>query len=90
MFVVLRTTNKKYMDIKVLGTGCKACNMLYDTVKQAVAELNLDATVEKEEDMIKMMAYNVLSLPGLVVNGKLISQGKKLSVADVKTILSGL
>ena len=34
-------------EIKVLGTGCSKCTTLYDNVKSAVAELGIDATVEK-------------------------------------------
>lgn len=42
------------MEIKVLGTGCASCKALYETVKQAVVELGLDASVVKEEDLIKI------------------------------------
>lgn len=41
------------MEIKVLGTGCAGCKVLHETVKQAVAELKLAATVVKEEDIMK-------------------------------------
>ena len=39
------------MEIKVLGTGCANCKALYVTVEQAVRDLNLDATLVKEEDI---------------------------------------
>ena len=51
------------MEIKVLGTGCAGCKILHETVKQAVAELKLAATVVKEEDIMKIMSYNVMALP---------------------------
>lgn len=76
------------MEIKVLGTGCAGCKALYETVKQAVAELGIDANVIKEEDLIQIMNYNVMSMPGLVINEKVVSAGRKLSVADVKTLLT--
>lgn len=91
MFVVLRLTNIKNLDkmeIKVLGTGCASCKALYETVKQAVAELGIEATVIKEEDLMQIMNYNVMSMPGLVINEKVVSAGKKLSVADVKVLLT--
>ncbi len=75
------------MEIKVLGTGCAGCKALYETTKQAVAELGLDATVIKEEDLMKIMSYNVLRLPGLVIDEKVVSSGKKLSLTEVKTLL---
>lgn len=76
------------MEIKVLGTGCAGCTSLYENVKKAVAELGIDATVVKEEDMMQIMNYNVMSLPGLVINDKVVSAGKKLSLADVKALLT--
>lgn len=75
------------MEIKVLGTGCSSCRALYDTVKEAVSQLGIDAEVVKEEDIMKIMEYNVMSLPALVVDGKVVSKGKKLSVEQVKDLL---
>ncbi|MGL4410733.1 MAG: thioredoxin family protein [Bacteroidales bacterium] len=76
------------MEIKVLGTGCAGCKTLFETVKQAVADLNLDATVIKEEDMIKIMSYNIMRLPGLVIDGKVISSGKNYSLTEMKELLT--
>lgn len=75
------------MEIKVLGTSCAGCIALHEVVKQAVAELGVDAVVIKEEDMLNIMAYNVMALPALVVNGKVVSAGKKLSLSQVKEFL---
>ena len=76
------------MEIKVLGTGCANCKALYATVEQAVKDLNLDATLLKEEDILKIMEYNVLSLPALVIDGKVVSAGKRLSLAEVKELIT--
>lgn len=76
------------MEIKVLGTGCAGCKALYEITEQAVAELGIDASVAKEEDMTKIMSYHVMMLPGLVVDGKVVSSGKKLSVTEVKELLN--
>lgn len=75
------------MEIKVLGTGCANCKVLYATVEQAVKDLNLDATLVKEEDILKIMEYNILSLPALVINEKVVSAGKKLSLPEVRELL---
>lgn len=75
------------MEIKVLGTGCAGCKALYNTVQEAVAQLGIEANVIKEEDLMKIMEYNVMSLPALVVDGKVVSKGKKLSVEQVKELL---
>ena len=75
------------MEIKVLGTGCASCKALFANAQQAVAELGIEATVVKEEDLMKIMAYNVMSLPALVVDEKVVSKGRKLSVEEVKALL---
>ncbi|CDA45914.1 putative uncharacterized protein [Prevotella sp. CAG:5226] len=75
------------MEIKVLGTGCATCKALYATVENTVKELGLDATVVKEEDLMKIMEYNVMSLPALVIDGKVVAKGK-ISASEVKSLLS--
>lgn len=47
------------MEIKVLGTGCANCKALYATVEQAVKDLNLDATLLKEEDILNSERFRL-------------------------------
>ena len=75
------------MEIKVLGTGSANCKALYATVEQAVKDPNLDATLLKEEEIIKIMEYNIFSLPALVINEKVVYAGKKLSLPEVMELL---
>lgn len=69
-----------------MGTGCAGCKALYATVEEVVKELALDATVTKEEDIMKIMDYNVMTLPALVVDGKVVGKGR-LTFAEVKALL---
>ncbi len=75
------------MEIKVLGTGCAGCKALEQAVREVVAEKNIDATVEKVEDMMEIMNYNVMRTPAIVIDGKVVSSGKKLSKSEVESIL---
>ena len=59
------------MEIKVLGTGCASCKALYLAVEQVVKELGLTAEITKEEDLMKIMEYNVMTLRPLLWMGKL-------------------
>ena len=77
------------MEIKVLGTGCSTCKALYNTVQEVVKDLGIEATVIKEEDLLKIMGYNVLSLPALVVDEKVVAKGPQ-SYDKVKSILTGI
>lgn len=76
------------MEIKVLGTGCPGCRTLYETVTQAIAELGISAAIVKEEDITEILSYGVMTLPGLVVDGRVVSAGRKLSLAEVKELLN--
>jgi small redox-active disulfide protein 2 len=75
------------MEIKILGTGCSNCKNLEKAAREAVAELNLDATVIKEEDIVKIMSYGIMRTPGLVVNEKVMVYGRVPSVKEIKEIL---
>jgi small redox-active disulfide protein 2 len=75
------------MVIKVLGSGCAKCAQLEALVKEAVARLGLDATVEKVTDMGDLMAYGVMSTPALVVDEEIRLAGRVPSLEDVVKIL---
>ncbi len=75
------------MQIKVLGTGCASCKALEATVRETVEELNLEASIEKVEDIMEIMSFDVMATPALVVDGKVVSIGKKLSKKEVRTLL---
>lgn len=75
------------MEIKVLGPGCPNCKKLEEVVKDAVKELNIDATVEKVTDIVEIMKHT-FTTPALMVNGKLRYAGKPLpSVEKIKELL---
>ncbi|MFI3281870.1 MAG: thioredoxin family protein [Rikenellaceae bacterium] len=78
------------MEIKILGTGCAGCKLVHQRAQEAVAEMGIEATVVKEEDLMKIMEYNVMSLPAIVIDGKVVSAGKKPSTAEIKEKLTEL
>ena len=63
------------ISIKILGTGCKKCLTLEAKVRDLVAANNIDAVVEKVTDINKMLNYNIMMTPGLVINEKVKSFG---------------
>lgn len=64
------------LNIKVLGTGCPNCIKLEKLCKEVVDQNNLDANIEKVTDMNLFGDLGVMITPGLIVNDKVLSQGK--------------
>jgi small redox-active disulfide protein 2 len=75
------------MNIKILGTGCPNCKNLEKATINALAELDIAANIEKVEDISKIMSYGIMRTPALVIDEKVISSGRVLSVKEVKELL---
>lgn len=75
------------MKIEILGIGCSKCKELEVKVKEAVAKSGKFVQIEKVEDIMKIMEYNVMSTPGLVIDGKVVSTGKVPSIDDILKML---
>ena len=73
-------------DIKVLGSGCKACHQLYDNALKAFE--GTDIKVEFITEVQKISEYGVMSMPALVLNGKVVSAGKILKPADIVKLIN--
>lgn len=72
------------MKIKVLGTGCPSCKILFKNVEEIISEIGIDAILEKEEDIKEIMKYGVMSLPALVINEKVKFSGKNPGKEELK------
>ena len=75
------------MDIKVLGGGCKSCEALLKATKEAVAAKGINAEVEYVTDMERIMNCGTMSMPALMIDGKVVSAGKVLKPKDVEKLL---
>ena len=76
------------MDVKVLGPGCANCVTLETRTRQALADLGLDAVVEKVTDVGRIAGYGVMSTPGLVVDEQVVLQGRVPTVAALSDLLA--
>ncbi|RSK25836.1 thioredoxin family protein [Bacillus sp. HMF5848] len=77
------------MVIKVLGSGCRNCVKLAENTEQALSELGREADIIKVTEMEDIMAYGIMSTPGLVIDEKVVSYGKVLKPKDIIKILEG-
>ena len=76
------------MLIQVLGTGCKRCKALHEIVTKAVEETRVSAQVEKVEDIQKIMAFEILMMPALAINGEVKVAGRLPNVEEIKRMIS--
>ena len=75
------------MKIQILGTGCAKCNQLYQNAQQAVAELAVDAELEKVTDLNTIMAFGVMVTPALAIDGQVKTSGKVPSAEAIKDMI---
>lgn len=61
--------------VKVLGTGCANCRNTAALVEQVAREKGVPVTLEKVEDLPSIMAYGVMSTPGVVIDGVVVHAG---------------
>jgi len=76
------------MKIEIYGPGCPKCKRVFQNAEEAAKDLNLDAEIEKVEDIQKIMDAGVMMTPAIVVDSEVKSVGKVLSVDEIKKILA--
>lgn len=69
--------------IKVLGTGCANCKATQKLIEECANANSIDIEIEKIDDIADIMAYGVMSTPGVVIDGKVVHAG---GVPDSKTV----
>jgi small redox-active disulfide protein 2 len=74
--------------VKILGTGCANCRKLESVAREAAASAGIDAEFTKVTDIDAILAYDVLSTPGLVINDKVVSSGRIPSQAEIRQWLA--
>lgn len=76
------------MKIEVLGDGCVRCKALKRLVQQAVDELGCDTAVNSVTDPGRIADLAALSLPLLVIDGKVMPPGDINSLEKIKKHVS--
>ncbi len=75
--------------IKLLGIkGCPTCQKISALIDKVVKENDLKIHVDKIYDMGKILKYDVVSMPGLVVDGNLKISGRIPTEMELKELLS--
>ena len=74
--------------IKILGTGCPKCQSMTGVVQKVISENNIDATIEKVEDIMEIMKYKVMTTPALVIDDVITIKGRVPSKDEVLALLN--
>lgn len=75
------------MHIKILGPGCKKCQLLLENTQQALATLGMDASIEKVSDYAAIAALGIMSTPALVINERVVASGRVLDSQEIAHLL---
>jgi small redox-active disulfide protein 2 len=75
------------LTIKILGPGCANCRKVEQITHKSVSELGFQADISKVTDYGEIMAYPIISTPGLVIDGEVVCSGRIPTQAEVTTWL---
>ena len=74
--------------VEVLGPGCANCQRLEANAREAVAMAGVEAEVRHITDYREIAARGVMSTPGLVIDGRVVSVGRIPSAGDIAVWLA--
>lgn len=75
--------------IEVLGPGCSNCQKLEANVREAVAQAGIEADIRHVTDYAEIAQRGVMSTPGLVIDGTVVSAGKVPTPWTIAAWLTG-
>jgi len=75
------------MIIKILGSGCPNCKKLHENTLEALKSMGMEATIEEVKDINEIIDYGVMKTPALVIDEKVKSSGRVLTIEEIKKIL---
>ncbi len=74
--------------VKIIGMGCENCHALLENTKKALSSMNKNVEIEYITDTSFAEAYGIKSMPALIVNEQVASEGKILKPNEVIKLLS--
>ncbi len=76
------------MKVQILGVGCARCQELERRVRDVLSELNIPADIEEVKDIKRFASMGVFMTPGLVIDGRVVVQGKVLAKEELRKLFS--
>ena len=75
------------IEIKIVGSNCSTGKRLKNMIIQVSKKMNKDVKIEELNHNTDKKNYNVSMIPALVINDRIISQGKILSDKEIKRLI---
>ena len=75
------------MEIKIVGKNCSNRNKLFKNLGKSLEDVKTKVEIELLEDKKYEDKYNVSNTPALVINEKVVSQGKVLNEREIKNFI---
>lgn len=73
--------------IEVLGSGCQKCQYTEKIVREVVDAAGIEAEIRHVTDYAEIASRGVMSTPGLVIDGVVVSDGRVPTREQVETWL---
>ncbi len=73
--------------IQILGTGCRKCAALKENAESALKQADVEAEIEKIEDINEIVKFGVMSTPALAIDGQVKFVGKIASPDEIIQVL---
>jgi small redox-active disulfide protein 2 len=75
------------LKIEVLTSTCAKCKMLVVVVRTAVQEMEIEADIKNVHDAAYIREKGVSRIPALIINNKVIVEGRVPTVTEMKGII---
>lgn len=75
-------------NIKILGTGCAKCKLTEAVIRETLSDMGFEANIEKVEDIQKIMEYDIMSTPAVVLDGVVKMAGRVPSKEEIRSMLA--
>lgn len=74
-------------NIKVLGSGCKKCNLTLEAIRAQADKLGAQIELEKVEDYAQIASFGVMATPSVVLDGVVVHSGGIPGPAQIESWL---
>ncbi len=76
------------MEILIVGSGCPKCQATEKNIIRVCSEMNINANIKHIYDIREFPKLGVRITPAVIINGKLVLEGKVPTPGDLKKIFS--